>query len=437
MIKNWNQFITESIDYWLDTSDIEEIFLVLKDEGYGISVKKTVFQESKSGKVEFLNPNSDVITLSEYYPGYHIVIEKSSHKTDDVTPEFKSIISHLKKEGYIIQNVWDEEDETSVENLHFVKGSIITWIPERSGKPLTYKHEELEDGDIYVSSASIAILIYQPEKVKITSKDLAELYNWLNYTVEGDDIFCELDIEDMADYLLSRRSSWKDQLVNGIDYDNYWNSEYQPDIQSLFQYDLKKENEILAVKALIKELGGLEEFIKECDNENLEGKSEDEIINFLLKERFYSTLEPLCKESEIIGEIRQTIADWKSQAHCEQNQEDLENEFDRIISREGIEFTKSRKEGKRYYYRKIAGTDRKEKVYYDEIIWFYKVKFQERWITDYGNILPNYSLSFVFKEWCSECYFENNLNPHFKDWGYVDREALNREIGAILKNYLK
>jgi len=100
----------------------------------------------------------------------------------------------------------------------------------------------------------------------------------------------------MADNLLSRRSSYKDTLVYGTDYDNYESHYYQPDIDSLFRYDLKKENEILAIKALIKELGGLEEFIKECDNENLEGKSEDEIINFLLKERFYSTLEQLCKE---------------------------------------------------------------------------------------------------------------------------------------------
>ena len=48
-----------------------------------------------------------------------------------------------------------------------------------------------------------------------------------------------------------------------------------------------------------------------------------------------------------------------------------------------------------------------------------------------------YSLKSVFGEWCSDCYFENKLDPNFSDWGDVDREELNKEIGGILKNYLK
>jgi len=435
MIKRWLQFIKESNHHWLDTDDVKDAFISLQDEGYSISVGKAIFLADD--QIIWLNPEDDIISLNpEYYFGFQILIEKSREKTDDVTLDFKSAINYLRAEGYEIQKVWDDEDLTSVDNLHFAKGSIITWIPERSEKPLTFNEDDFEDGDIYIETSSVGIYIYQPEKVDIVAKDLAEIYDWSGYTTDSSgNIYCELDIEDMADYLLSRRSSWKDQLVNGID--NYESHYYQPDIQYFFQYNLKKENEILAVKALIKELGGLKEFIKECDNENLEEKSEEEVINFLLKERFYSTLEPLCKDSEIIGDIRQTIADWESQAHCDQNQKELEKEFDRIIGREGIEFSKSRKEGKRYYYRKIPGTDRKEKVYYDEIVWFYQVKFEERWISDYGKTLSGYSLKNVFGEWCSDCYFENELNPHFSDWGDVDDKALNKEIEAILKNYLK
>lgn len=438
MIKSWLQFIKESNHYWLETSDVEEAFISLKDEGYGLKVKKAVFTE-QDGKIVWLDSENDVISLlPEYYFGFQILIERSREKGDDITLDFKSAINYLRNEGYEIQKVWDEEDATSVDNLHFIKGSIITWIPERSGKPLTFKQEEYEDGDIYIDSNSVGIYIYQPEKVDITAKDLAEIYNWSDYTTDSSgNIYCELDIEDMAHYLLSRKSSWKDQLINSIDYGNYESHYYQPDIQSLFRYNLKKENEILAIKAMIKESGGLEDFIKECDNENLEGRSEDEVIDFLLKERYYKTLEPICKESEIIGEIRQTIADWECQAHCDKNQEELEEEFDEVIEKEGIEFTKSRKEGKRYYYRRIQGTDRKEIVHYDEIVWFYQVKFDEKWITDYAKALPNYSLKSVFGEWCSDCYFENELIPHFSDSGDVDREALNKEIGAILKNYLK
>ena len=393
MIKNWIQFIKESNHHWLETDDVKDAFISLQDEGYSISVNKEIFLADD--KITWLNPQDDIISLTpEYYFGFQILIEKSREKTDDVTLDFKSAINYLRNEGFEIEKVWDDEDVTQVD--------------------------------------------YQPEKVDIVAKDLAEIYNWSGYTTDSSgNIYCELDIEDMADYILSRKSSYKDELVNGIEEGNYYSSEYQPDIANLFNYSLRKENEILAVKALIKELGGLEEFIKGCDNENLEGKSEEEVINFLLKERFYSTLEPLCKDSEIIGDIRQTIGDWESQAHCERNQEDLEKEFDRLISREGIEFTKSRKEGKRYFYRKIPGTDRKEKVYYDEIVWFYQVKFEERWISDYAKSMCGYSLKSVFGEWCSDCYFENSMNPHFSDWGDCDDEALNKEIGGILKNYLK
>ena len=438
MIKNWIQFIKESNHHWLETDDVKDAFISLQDEGYSISVNKEIFLADD--KITWLNPQDDIISLTpEYYFGFQILIEKSREKTDDVTLDFKSAINYLRNEGFEIEKVWDDEDVTQVDNLHFYKGSIITWIPEKSGKSLTFfNQDDFEAGDIYSESTSVGIYIYQPEKVDIVAKDLAEIYNWSGYTTDSSgNIYCELDIEDMADYILSRKSSYKDELVNGIQDCNYYSSEYQPDIANLFNYSLRKENEILAVKALIKELGGLEEFIKECDNENLEGKSEEEVINFLLKERFYSTLEPLCKDSEIIGDIRQTIGDWESQAHCERNQEDLEKEFDRLISREGIEFTKSRKEGKRYFYRKIPGTDRKEKVYYDEIVWFYQVKFEERWISDYAKSMCGYSLKSVFGEWCSDCYFENSMNPHFSDWGDCDDEALNKEIGGILKNYLK
>jgi len=437
MIKKWFQFINESNHYWLNNKEIIDIFSSLKDEGYTISVKKAVFIQQDNDIIS-LNPEDDIISLKEeYYFGFQIFIEKSKEKGDDITLDFKSAINYLKNEGYEIQKIFDEEGLTSVDNFHFVGGSIITWIPERTGKPLTFDHTDYEDGDIFISSVEISIHIYQPEKVEIVAKDLAEIYNWSYYTTDNDgNIYCELDIEDMVDNFLPRNSSWKDELVNGIEEGNYYSSEYQPDITSLFNYSLNKENEILAVKSLIKELGGLEEFIKECDNENLEGKSEEEVINFLLKERFYTTLKPLCIDSEIIGDIRQTIGDWESQAHCQKNQEEIEEEFDRLISREGIEFTKARKEGKRYFYRKIPGTDRKEKVYYDEIVWFYKLKFQERWITDYEKALPNYSLRSVFGEWCSDWYFESRMNPRFSDSGDVDRIELNNEINSIFKRYL-
>jgi hypothetical protein len=441
MIKTWFQFIKESVEYWLDPTDIDYAFISLKDEGYEITVEKAVFLEMKdnSKRFEWLNPKDDIISLkNEYYFGYRVVINKSNEKTGDLTLDFQSSLKYLESEGYIIQDVWDEDGNTSPYNIHLYKGSIITWIPETPGKPFTTKQEDMVDGDLYISSAGLVVYCHQPEKVDIVAKDLAEIYNWSDYTTDSvGNIYCEFDIEDMADMMLSSKSSWKDTLVNGIDESNYERHYYQPEIDSLFRYNLRGENPKLAIKALIKEMGGLENLVKESDNQDLEGKSEEEVIEYLLKERYHDTLKDLCKDSEIIGDIRQTIADWEVQSHVERNQEELEKAFDKIIEREGIKYTKERKEGKRFYYRKIPGTDRKEKVYYDEIVWFYKLKFEDRWIEDYGKSLYGYSLGNVFGEWASDCYFDNQLNPYFSDYGDCDDEALNKEIGAILKNYLK
>ncbi len=108
---------------------------------------------------------------------------------------------------------------------------------------------------------------------------------------------------------------WTKILESGeLDIGDYYGDGYYPEINSMFQYTLDKDNRILLVKALIKELGGLESTINNLideDNtyESLVGKSEDEVIDFLLKQRFTSGIERLSNDSEIIGTVRETIAD--------------------------------------------------------------------------------------------------------------------------------
>jgi hypothetical protein len=438
-IKKWIQFIKESKDYWMPKEDIQELFLPFTDVGYIIEVKPSMYSKN----FELITQDDCVSTNDEFYIGYVIEITKSIEKfKDDLTSDFRSICKMIESEGYKIFPISDDETYNENEkyphnNFHFINGSIITWIPEQSGKPLTSNREDFADGDIYVSSSEIHINIYQTESIELTEKDMAEFYDWSNYTTNDRGyIYCELDIEDMAELMLHRNSNLKDSLINPNDScDNYFSGDYQPDIQSLFSYTLKKDNEILAIKCLIKELEGFEEFIKECDNDELEGKSEEDVIDFLLKERYKKTLEKVCRDSEIIGDIKQTVGDWECQAHCEKNQKEIEEEFDEILVKEGISYSKSLKEGKRFFYKK---TERgKEKVYYDEMVWFYKLDYQERWISDHGKTLSGYSLSSVFKEWCYDSYFNYKLNPRFSDWGDVDREFLNKEIESMLKNYLK
>jgi hypothetical protein len=462
-LKKYLQFINESEKtvpdndlYWIDEQQIKDIFQYIIDEGYSLSITKVFFgyygysgiwntsknNEEHSDKLIMFDINDDHVVFSgeSYYPGYRIGIVKSQYKGGDVTDEFQSAISQLKGEGYVVNTIEDEDGKTNLENIHLDKGSIITWIPETSGKPLTDKQEDMADGDIYISSAELVILVNQSEEVKLTDKMLAEIYEWKCDRIEGNNIYCHVDIDDMARAVLSRHAyeRWGKILESGeLNIGNYYGEGYYPEIRSMFQYTLDKDNRVLVVKLLIQELGGLESSIKELiddDNtyENLVGKSEDEVIDFLLKERFISGIEHLSKDSEIMGTVRETISDWERQAHCDQNWEDLISEFDEVVS-EVTEYTKLEKEVEKYYTKK----DTNERVYYKTMVTHYELPFQDKWILDYAKTLKGYSLDSLFQEWCSDYYLDYKLEPNFKDWGDVDSKDLNKEITLILNYNLK
>jgi hypothetical protein len=450
---NWKLFI-ESLNskYFLEDVEIKDIFQNIIDEGYPLSITKVFFGHSGYSSGTFYNPNrnteddkllmfdidqDDVILNGEYYhSGYRISIVKSQYKGEDVTDELKSAISQLKGEDYIVYTIEDDDDKTNLENIHLLNGSIITWIPETPGKPFTSNQDEMADGDIYISSSELVFLIYQSEPVKFTEKMLAEAYNWICDRIEGDSIYCHISIDDMARAILSSNDykRWVEILESGeLDIGDYYGDGYYPEIDSMFQYTLDKDNRVLIIKALIQELGGLESTLKELEDsdiyEELVGKSEDEVIQILLKERFLRAITQLSQDSEIMDSVRETISDWKRQAHCDQNWEDLINEFDECVS-EVTEYTKFKKEVEKYYTKK----DTNERVYYKTMVTHYELPFQDKWLLDYGKSLKGYSLDSLFIEWCSDDYTSYELKPYFKDWGDVDSKELNREIKSILVN---
>jgi hypothetical protein len=250
----------------------------------------------------------------------------------------------------------------------------------------------------------------------------------------------------MCDTLLSAKDNWKDTLVGGMQdgfWDHYYGSDYQPDFNSLLQYTLDKDNEVLLVKSLIKEVGGLEDFIghigDECSDEsyeNVKGKSEEEVIQFLLKERFYDTLKQLCKNSDIYqDEVANTVADWEMNAHADANFKELSSKFDDIVGKE-FEYTKIIKEVKKSYKSKDAEGNQTVKEYTEEKD-FYVIPFSNDWIEENDSeYLYNKNLKDIFDEWCGQQYFTYEINPHFSDYGSVDRKELNSEIKGNLERYL-
>ena len=167
-----------------------------------------------------------------------------------------------------------------------------------------------------------------------------------------------------------------------------------------------------------------------------EGKSEEEVIQFILKERFYETLKQLCINSEICQEVIQTIGDWEMNAHVDSNYQSILDEFDEVVESE-FTFTKEKREVTKYYTSKDAEGNQTRREY-QELDTFYKIPYNNDWIENSeGDTLQDNSLFDIFKEWCGEQYFTYEMKPNFSDYGDVNSVALNKDLKSDLERYLK
>ena len=448
-LKRYIQFISESIKedieertLWeLTEDDITDYMLEITDAGYYVSVefgfsekaKQYSYKDGKRVETEKDIFTDKVKAGDEVTPAYWIQIDKSDRvKNDDVTSTFQFACSIIAEEANAEISVNDSEGNLGDPDGIEIKGGLFYTDNWNSSDP------ELLEVD------NIAIFAKSKETVTFTQENLVEYYNWTDAIVKDGNIYVEVNLEDMSDIMLSRNASYKDILVKGEEdmYDNYHGYDYQPDIPSMIQYTLTKENNNLLIKAMIKEVGGLESMINhigdECSDETYErvkGKSEEEVIEFLLKERFYETLKQLCKNSEICQEIRQTIGDWEMNAHVDSNYQSILDEFDEVVESE-FTYTKEKREVTKHYTSKDAEGNQTRREY-QELDTFYTIPYSNDWIDNSeGDTLQDNSLVDIFKEWCGEQYFTYEMKPNFSDYGDVDSKALNNDLKSDLERYL-
>lgn len=453
MIKRYLQFVKESKQlslfpieevmkpveevkkYRLEDDKIEELFVEMRDEGYTIDIERgfveTEFRYSGGKYHDDYKVFGQKLVKGEVTPAYWIDIYDTKPTSDDVTDVVLTAIDYFEDLGFEAK-VYENKSELNLDEL-LIQGGFF--LKDESGDITK---------DIQIDN-SIGLFVMDKKEVDIDSKELCEYYKWLSEKdedtfIEGDDIYIVVDMEDLADILLGDEKNYKSQLIDGINGDYYYSSEYYPDTNSLFSYDLNKENEILIVKALIKEYGGLEEFIKESDNDELEELTEDEVIEYLLKERFYSTLDDLCKNSDLIQDIKQTYGDFAVNAHQDANYQELVKEFDNIVGDRSygaeLSYTKYDKEVEvKKTYTKKDGT--KETYTYPEVQTFYKIKFDNKWIEDFDyGFLENKSLYDIFREYCQAYLGTFKLDPDFSDYGSVDLKDFNSDVTWMLNNIL-
>jgi hypothetical protein len=450
-LKRYIQFIKESLkedieegNLWkLNEDQIRDYLTEITDAGYLVTVTFGFCEKSKYGTYlngEWVQKEKEVFsekTLAgdKIRPAYWIQIEESRGTTgEDLSETFQFVCSILSGESRADIEIYDRDGKLGDADSIVIKGGLYytdTW------------NSNLDDEGLSEAISYIAIFAKQKDEIKITPKQLSNFYGW-NVSLEKDgQLWAEMDLEDMADYMLSRSSQYKDSLVKGQEHmwDYYDISDYYPDRENLFRYELNKENQSLLIKCLIKDFGGFDKFkelipkysnISDVDK----FKEEDELVTFLVEERFNTTIINIIKKEfemseEPLSEVSDTIANWNQSAHCDDNYKEILNEFDRIVGKE-MSFNKVEKEVTKHWTTK----DGERKEYQTEVT-FYQIPYDNNWIENVdSDYLYNKDLDDLFRDWISEQSFNYEMNPRISDYGDVDSKKMNEDIKDYLDRYL-
>jgi hypothetical protein len=223
MIKNWIEFIKESFEveklYRFSDEKIEDLFVEMKDEGYKISIEHgfVISQVRRYGETEVFDQK--LVSGESVRPAYWVSIHDKRVTNVDVTDSLLTAIDYLEDQKFEV--VLDDSGVLDRDTIK-VKGGFFI------------------DDDLQ-AEGDLCLFIKDTRQVQVTNKDLCEFYKWTPDEIIGDDIYIYISMEDLVDIILKDKDSYKEQLINGIDDQYYFGSEYQPDTQSLFQYYLDKD----------------------------------------------------------------------------------------------------------------------------------------------------------------------------------------------------
>jgi hypothetical protein len=465
-IKRWNDFLSyikeskeEEFNPWnLDEDDIRDYFQESIDEGYQIEVRYGFVGQQrmwnyKESRTYYVERFTKKMESGNNTPAISILITSEKVSSNDVSDNIKFAYSIIAEEADADISILDNDGEIGDIEGITAKGGLFfseTWNNVGTKPSILFDSTE---ADGYVE-----FLVKKKQEIKITQTQLAKYYDWSRYEEKDGSIYVDYNLEDLSDLLLSRDSNYKDLLIDGSGiYDSYWGNDYQPDFNSLFQYHLDKENKALVVKALIKDAGGLEQFVSyigdECDDMvydaikvmmvDKEGESETtneerkikDITEYLLKERFYNTLKQMSKDSELLSDIKQLYGDWASNAHAEANLQQIKDEFDEILDDNFTYIKGTREVEKKSKFNKDENGNWRT---YKEEETFYLIRFSNDWMEDFeADDLEEESLETIFSEYCYKTEKTGyELKPHFSDYGDVDDKEWNKDVKSDLLRFL-
>lgn len=268
MIKKYIEFIKE--DVFLK-EDIRDYFIELIDEGYVIDTKDILYTPIYDNGKAYYDYSEQVLPNSEYTKGVEITIEKSTEPTEkDLTDVFLFGVNMLSDLGEV-----DLSDDYET----------------------TFRAEDisLKDGNVTLKGTNeFIIYLYLNTKELVTLNAVeAAKYNEIDISsaiVEDGRVFLSYTLEEIAVELLENH-----ELITNLNYE----SSYSIDYMSLFDNYLNKENFKKLVTIMVDNISELTiEAIEKNGDMNKE-----EVIDYLMNERFYSILTEYAIFEDKLNEI--------------------------------------------------------------------------------------------------------------------------------------
>jgi hypothetical protein len=427
MIKRYLQFIKEQkssehtsfISNWPLTDDkYEELFIDMIDSGFTISPQNVFIDATDES-------NFEINELAEY--GKELIpckvltiIEPKRSNNDDLTDSFKSAIEYIESIEKEKKNI---QLDLFSNNKADHKYKVI--LKDDNGildiDSLVIGNDISIDDDMELEG-NLQVLIYDKDvKVKIGELELMEYYNWKVDEIIENHLYIHISQENLAYYLLGRNEDYVEELINGIDYDKYDNSDFRPNVDDLFRYHLDTDNQKDVIKILVDEIG----FDEMNSRYDLDYTSYDDLVEFLLKERFYSTLNDMCENTDLdlISDIRNNYSDLYLGAICAEHDANIETAFDKIVADE-IDMSS------RGFLTTIKDRDANVVIY--------KIKFNIDWLDDLEyDDLKDKNLIDIFNGYADQQYFSSKINPSFSDFASIDDKEFNADVKHTLKWYQK
>ncbi len=421
-IKNWKKFNEElQGDLFSGTSyerpelvykgiwvltpeDLEDYFIDFIDEGWNVSFHYGFHNE----EYDF----DTLITKRTVLPVIRIEIDsKPGSRGDEYLG--KSLLSTINRLSprFSKVKVLDEDGSLNPEDLKFEGSSIF----------IKTDSDDIED-ELEVEGSLIIDLIWLKEidlndKMVFNYYKLEKNFESEDLTYSKDGVIVGFPVSEIKDWVLDRKSSYKDIVGNPDNLDFSYYDDYIVDHYSFFRYHLDLETKKLLIEKLIGDK--LEELKEDYDFLN-EFDTLDDLIKASINPGYqYRSLHEdlgnmFIELGDIYEDLRQMYSDYYNQQKMKDDYEAIMKSFYQIV--EDVLHTSITEE-----YQKV------------DKLW-YKLKFNFEWLEyeDDPEYIRKEGLNYIISNWCYKNYDLRELKPYFSDYASIDEKSFNKDCREIL-----